>query len=153
MSVRGLWMLNCPRGKQIHPVPPKPKHTSILIIWNIISLWRVEAKRVETKITDELSIVGIWRDVSKSTIEAAGALGAWSREHQVPCRKDNICRICVPFLSRISRWSCMSSTSSWTSNTRSCRIARFSWNFVLETEFELKCGWFGGFSRWTKVSS
>jgi hypothetical protein len=69
-------MLNFPRGKQIHPIPPKPKHTSILIIWNIISLWKVEAKRVETKITDELSVVGIWRDVTKSTVEAASALGA-----------------------------------------------------------------------------
>ena len=69
-------MLNFPRGKQIHPVPPKPKHTSVLIIWNIISLWKVEAKRVETKITDELSVVGIWRDETKTTVEDAGALGA-----------------------------------------------------------------------------
>jgi hypothetical protein len=69
-------MLNCPKGKQIHPVPPKRKHTSVLIIWNIIALWKVEAKRVETKITDELSVVGIWRDETKTTVEAAGALGA-----------------------------------------------------------------------------
>jgi hypothetical protein len=119
-------MLNCPRGKQIHPVPPKPKHTSVIIIWNIISLWKAKAKRVETKITDEFSVVGIWRDETKSIVEAAGALDAWSREHQVPCRNDNICIICVPFLSRISRRSCMSSTSLWTSNTRSCIIARLS---------------------------
>jgi hypothetical protein len=69
-------MLNFPRGKQIHPVPPKPKHTSVLIIWNIIYLWKVEAKRVETKITDELSVVGIWRDETKTTVEDVGALSA-----------------------------------------------------------------------------
>jgi hypothetical protein len=153
MGVRGLWMINCPRGKQIHRVPAKPKHTLVLIIWNIIALWKVEAKRVETKTTDELSVVGIWRDETNTIVEAARALGAWSREHQVPCRKDNICRICVPFLSRISRRTRMSSTSSWTSNTRSCWIARLSWNFVLEMQSEQKCGWSGGFSQWTKVSS
>jgi hypothetical protein len=99
-------------------------------MWNIIALWKVESKRVETKITDELSVVGIWRDETKTTVEADGSVGAWSREHQVPCRKDNICRICVPFLSRISRRSCMSSSSSWTSNTRSYRIARLSGSVV-----------------------
>jgi hypothetical protein len=69
-------MLNCPRGRQIHPVPPKPKHTSVLIIWNIISLWKVKAKRVKTRIIDELSVVGIWRDETKTTVEATGALSA-----------------------------------------------------------------------------
>jgi hypothetical protein len=56
-------------------------------------------------------------------------------------------------LSRISRWNRKLSISPQTSNTRSCRFARSSWNFTHEAQYEQECDWSHGFSWWMEVPS
>jgi hypothetical protein len=63
-----------------------------------VGAWRVEAKPVVA-----LSTANIWRTKTETVAEATGALGAYSEECREPCREESSFRICVPFLSRISK--------------------------------------------------